>query len=107
MSHTTSLKHANLTKELQQNWGVVVPKRHCHRDLEDLYNNHSVQRYLQQVMEEFREVSEKLQRVFVSESDRKTLVRKQAELLPLSNVCETIEQARKELEEVTSLLQSE
>lgn len=106
-SHTTSLIHANFTKELQQNWGVVVPKRHCQRDLEDLYNNHSVQRYLQQLMEEFKQVSEKLQHVFLSESARKTLVMKHAELLPLSNVCETIEQARKELEEVNSLLQSE
>lgn len=106
MSHTASLKYANSTQELQQNWGIVVPKRHCQRDLEDLHNNNSVQRYLQQLMEEYKLVSEKLQHVFLSESERKSLVRKHAELLPLSNVCETIEQARKDLEEVISLLQS-
>lgn len=102
MSYTTKY----FTKEVQH-WGSVVPKRYCQRDVEDLYNNNSVQRYLQQLMEEYELVSKKLQEESISESERKTLVKKHAELLPLSNVCENIKQARKDLEEVLSLLQSE
>lgn len=104
MSYTTSPKR--FTTEVQH-WASVGPKRYCHRDLEDLPNNKSVQRYLQQLMEEYEVVSKKLQEGDVSESERKTLGRKHAELLPLSNLCGNIEQARKDLQELLSLLESE
>ncbi|XP_017291939.1 peptide chain release factor 1, mitochondrial [Kryptolebias marmoratus] len=105
MSRSTSMKYDKLTEKVKL-CGIVVPKRHCQGDLGDLYNNKSVQKYLQQLMDEYESVSKQLQHGFLSESDRKSLVKKHTELLPLANVCGNIDQARKDLEEVTSLLQS-
>lgn len=90
-----------------QRWGTVAPRRLYHSDLGDLYKKESVQRYIQQLMEEFRDLSKKLQHAYLSESDRKVLSKKHTELLPLANVFEEIEQALKDLEEVLSLLHSE
>ncbi|KAA8579712.1 peptide chain release factor 1, mitochondrial isoform X2 [Etheostoma spectabile] len=87
-----------------QHWGTVAPRRLYHSDLGDLYKNESVQRYLQQLMEEFRDLSKKLQHAYLSESDRKVLSKKHTELLPLANVFESIEEALKDLEEVLSYL---
>ncbi|XP_054480089.1 peptide chain release factor 1, mitochondrial-like [Anoplopoma fimbria] len=82
------------------------PKRLSHSEVGDLCKAESVQRYLQQLVEEFRDTSKKLQHLYLSESDRKVLMKKQAELLPLANVFERTEQALKDLEEVLSLLHS-
>ncbi|KAM9334212.1 peptide chain release factor 1, mitochondrial [Symphorus nematophorus] len=100
----TSLKHANITEV--QHWGTVAPKRLCHSDLGNLYKNESVQRYLQQLMDEYRDLSKKLQHAYPCESDRKALIKRHTELLPLANVFESIEEALKDLEEVLSLLHS-
>ncbi|XP_029300323.1 peptide chain release factor 1, mitochondrial isoform X1 [Cottoperca gobio] len=100
----TSLKFANITQV--QHWGTVAPTRFYHSDLEDLYKTESVQRYLQQLMEEYRDVRKKLQYAHLSETDRKVLIKKRAELLPLAIVFDTIEQTLKDLEEVLSLLHS-
>ncbi|XP_031707468.1 peptide chain release factor 1, mitochondrial [Anarrhichthys ocellatus] len=100
----TGLKHVYITQV--QHWGTEAPRRLYHRDLGDLYKTESVQRYLQQLMEEFRDISKKLQHTYLSESDRKVLLKKHTELLPLANEFERIEQALKDLEEVLSLLHS-
>ncbi|XP_076580055.1 peptide chain release factor 1, mitochondrial [Chaetodon auriga] len=100
----SNLKCATFTEV--QHWGTAAPKRFCHSDLGDLYKTESVQRYIQQLMEEHRELSEKLQHAYLSESDRKGLIKRHTELLPLANVFERLEQALKDLEEVRSLLQS-
>lgn len=88
-------------------WGEILPKRLSHADLADLYKNETVQKYLQQLVEEHRDTSMKLQHVYLSESDRKILMKKHAELRHVANVFERSEQAKKDLEEVLSLLQSE
>ncbi|XP_005754748.1 peptide chain release factor 1, mitochondrial isoform X2 [Pundamilia nyererei] len=79
-------------------------KRFFHSDLGELYKNESVQVYLEQLMEEHRDLSKKLQHAYLSESDRKGLTKKHTELLPLASVFRSIEQAQKDLEEVSSLL---
>ena len=99
--------HTGLNLTEVQHWGKVTSKRFCHSDLGDLYKNESVQRYLQQLMEEYRDLSKKLQHAYLSESDRKVLIKKHTELLPLANVFQSIEQALKDLEEVLSLLHGE
>ncbi|XP_044043090.1 peptide chain release factor 1, mitochondrial [Siniperca chuatsi] len=104
LSGQTSLKYANITEV--QHRGSAAPKRLCHSNLGDLYRTESVQRYLQQLMEEYRDLSKKLQHAYLSESDRKVLIKKHTELLPLANVFESIGQALKDLEEVLSLLHS-
>jgi len=90
-----------------QPWGTAVPVRLSHGDFGDLYRNESVQRYLQQLIEEFKDISEKLHHAYLSEADRKAMIKKHTELMPLANVFESIEQARKDLEEVHSLVHSE
>lgn len=101
----TSLKYANMS-ELQL-CGTVAQKRLYHSELGDLYENESVQRYLQQLMEEYRDLSKKLQHAYLSESDRNVLIKKYNELLPLANVFKSAERALKDYEEVLSLLHSE
>ncbi|KAM4710909.1 peptide chain release factor 1, mitochondrial [Anableps anableps] len=97
------LQYANFTEV--QRWGTnVVPKRLSHCDLGDLYDNISVQRYVQKLMEEHRIISRKLQHDHLSDSDRKALLKKHTELLPVADVFGRLEQAQKDLEEIHSLL---
>lgn len=86
-------------------WGAVAaPKRLFQGDAGDLYNTESVQRYVQQLMEDYRDLNKKLQHAYLSESDRKVLMKKHTELQPLANVFERIQGALKDLEEVLSAL---
>ncbi|KAL7369575.1 hypothetical protein ABVT39_002376 [Epinephelus coioides] len=101
----TRTGHANIT-QVQHCGGTAAPRRLWHRGFGDLYHTESVQRYLEQLMEEYRHLSKKLEHAYLSESDRKVLMKKQTELLPLANVFERAEQAMKDLEEVHSLLHS-
>ncbi|KAM8904416.1 peptide chain release factor 1, mitochondrial [Spinachia spinachia] len=87
-----------------QHWGTGAPRRLYRSDLGHFYGTESVQRHVRQLMEEFGDISEMLQRSHLSESDRKVLLKKHAELLPVADVFESIEQALKDLGEVTSLL---
>ncbi|CAJ1086775.1 peptide chain release factor 1%2C mitochondrial [Xyrichtys novacula] len=89
-----------------QHWSRLAPKRLCHSGLRDLYKTESVQRYLQQLMEDYEDLNKKLQHVHLSESDRKELMKRHTELLPVANVFQSIERAMKDLEEVLSLLRS-
>lgn len=84
--------------------GAVASSRLCHSGLGDLYEDERVQRHLQQLTEEHRDLIVKLQQAYLSESDRKVLTRRHTELLPLANICGGIEQALKDHEEVVSLL---
>lgn len=97
----TGVKHAS---RLEVSRAPGAPTRPYHSDL---YGNESVQRYLQQLVEECREVSKKLQHAHLSEADRKLLMRRHTELLPVAEVFQSVEGAQKELEEVLSLLHSE
>lgn len=92
----TSIRHSEVT-----------PKRFSHAgDFLDLYENESVQKYVKQLMEEYTDISQKLQHAHLSESDRKAFIKKHAELVPLANVFKRTEQAKKDLEEVLSVLHS-
>ncbi|TNN56473.1 Peptide chain release factor 1, mitochondrial [Liparis tanakae] len=87
-------------------WAPVAPSRLYHGDLGHLYKTESLQRHLRQLVEEFRDINRRLQRPYVSESDRKELSLRRTELLPLAAAFERSEQAAAELQEVISLLQS-
>ncbi|XP_029376089.1 peptide chain release factor 1, mitochondrial-like isoform X2 [Echeneis naucrates] len=82
----------------------VAPRRHRHSDLGNLYHNESVQKYLQLLLEEHRDICRRLQHVYLTESDRKVLRKRHTELLPLANIAGCIEKAQKDHEEVSSLL---
>uniref|UniRef100_A0A8C6U7F1 Uncharacterized protein n=1 Tax=Neogobius melanostomus TaxID=47308 RepID=A0A8C6U7F1_9GOBI len=84
-----------------------TPRRSCHRAVGDLHSDASVQRYVQQLMEDFTKLDQRLQRASLSEADRRAILKKHTELLPLVKVCQTIEQAVEDHQEVLSLLQGE
>lgn len=102
MTGHSSLRHVNITEV--QHYDTVAPGRLYHSNSGDLYDNESVQRYLQQLMEEYRDLSKTLEHAHLSESERKVLTKKHNELLPLANVFGSIEEAQKDLDEVLSLL---
>lgn len=102
--HSTA-NYANAT--VLRLFASIVPRHNFHGDLGDLHNNESVQKYLQQLMEEYRNLSKKLQHAQLSESDRKVLLKRHTELLPVATVFESVQQAVKDQEEVISLLHSE
>lgn len=95
--------HSSLT---QVNITAVVPERLSHDSLWDLYEKESVQKYVGKVMDEFRDLNEKLQHACLTDSERKVTVSRHTSLLPLANVHWKIEEALKDLDEVVSLLQS-
>ncbi|CAN9498072.1 unnamed protein product [Ophioblennius macclurei] len=85
-------------------WRGVAPTRLLHADWIELYERESVQHYLQQLMEEHRDLSKKLQHAHLTEADRKVMVRRRTKLLPVADAQKRMEGAMKDLEEVVSLL---
>lgn len=105
MTGHTGSKRASM-REVRR-CGAVAPERLYHSDVGDLYENESVQKHLQQLMDEYRELSGRLQHACLSESDRKVLVKKHTELLPVANVFKSVGEALRDLEDVLSLLHGE
>ncbi|KAG7478954.1 peptide chain release factor 1, mitochondrial [Solea senegalensis] len=83
---------------------TLASTRLCHSDVGDLYKHESVQRHMQQVMEEYTDLRNKLELPHLSEADRKVLIKKHTELLPLANRFLSIKEAMKDHEEVCLLL---
>ncbi|XP_024918076.1 peptide chain release factor 1, mitochondrial isoform X2 [Cynoglossus semilaevis] len=84
--------------------GTLASSRPCHSDVGDLYQNECIQRYLQQLMQEYRYICQRLELPHISEADRRALIKKHTELLPLADVFTDIEEALKDQQEVSSLL---
>lgn len=82
-------------------------RRSCHCDPGDLYENESVRRHLRRLVEEHGDAGERLQLASLSETDRKWLVRRHAELQYVADVFGKMEEAQRDLEEVLSLLHGE
>ncbi|XP_055785911.1 peptide chain release factor 1, mitochondrial-like [Salvelinus fontinalis] len=91
-------------KELA-NRSLVSSRRYCNNPLGDLYRNESVQRYLRQLVEEYRDVNKTLQHGFLNEPARKELNKRQVGLSPVATAFQSAEHAVKDLEEVETLLQ--
>ncbi|XP_061534481.1 peptide chain release factor 1, mitochondrial isoform X2 [Phycodurus eques] len=98
ISGHTNAKHTNIS--------VTQPSRLFHKEMGELYEIHSVQMYLRQLMENHKALGQKLHRANLSEADRKVMVKKHTELQPLANVFHNVEQALKDLDEVQSILNS-
>ncbi|XP_064825921.1 peptide chain release factor 1, mitochondrial-like [Oncorhynchus masou masou] len=91
-------------KELA-NRSLVPTRRCCNNHLGDLYRNESVQRYLRQLVEEYRDVTKTLQHGFLNDPARKELNKRQVGLSPVATAFQSAEHAVKDLEEVETLLQ--
>ncbi|XP_061634211.1 peptide chain release factor 1, mitochondrial isoform X1 [Phyllopteryx taeniolatus] len=98
ISGHTNAKHTNIS--------VTQPSRLFHKEMGELYEIHSVQMYLRQLMENHKALGQKLHLANLSEADRKVMVKKHTELQPLANVFNNVEQALKDLDEVQSILNS-
>ncbi|XP_060922829.1 peptide chain release factor 1, mitochondrial isoform X2 [Limanda limanda] len=96
-------KYANITVEPR--WRTQGSTRLSHSAAGDMSEHRGVQRYLQQLVQEHGQLGEKLQQLYLDESDRKQLMRRHSELLPLVHLQERVEQALRDREEVRSLLQ--
>ncbi|KAM9831003.1 peptide chain release factor 1, mitochondrial [Syngnathus typhle] len=86
----------------QRHVGTLETRRFFH----GLYENDSVRTYVRQLMDYHKALDQKLHRSNVNEADRKLMVKKYTELLPLANVFYNVEQAVKDLDEVRSILHS-
>ncbi|XP_024260223.2 peptide chain release factor 1, mitochondrial isoform X2 [Oncorhynchus tshawytscha] len=91
-------------KELA-NRSLVPSRRCCNNHLGDLYRNESVQRYLRQLVEEYRDVTKTLQHGFLNDPARKELNKRQVGLSPVATAFQSAEHAVIDLEEVETLLQ--
>ncbi|XP_029596264.1 peptide chain release factor 1, mitochondrial [Salmo trutta] len=87
------------------NRSLVSSRRYCNNHLGDLYRNESVQRYLRQLVEEYRDVTKTLQHGFLNDSARKELNKREVGLSPVATAFQSAEHAVKDLEEVETLLQ--
>ncbi|XP_034145820.1 peptide chain release factor 1, mitochondrial isoform X2 [Esox lucius] len=96
--------HIRRWKDLARG-SVLSSIRYCHNNFGDLYRNESVQRYLRQLVDEYRVVTKTLQHGFLSDTERKRLNKRQVELSPVANAFQSAEHALKDIEEVQSLLQ--
>nr|XP_057907936.1 peptide chain release factor 1, mitochondrial [Doryrhamphus excisus] len=105
ISGHSSAYHANVL--VVQSCVALGSRRLCHSNhVGDLYKNGSVQKYLQQIMEEHKYLQQKLQRANLNEADRKVMMKKHTQLLPLANLFHGVERALEDLVEVQSLLHS-
>lgn len=86
--------------------GVGAHKRRFHGDFGDLYKNESVQKYLRKLVEEHRDLSDKLQHLHLCDADRKALIKRHSELQPVAEVFDRVGRAVRELEELLALLHS-
>ncbi|XP_023997954.1 peptide chain release factor 1, mitochondrial [Salvelinus sp. IW2-2015] len=98
------LMRKRIWKELA-NRSLVSSRRCCNNHLGDLYRNESVQRYLRQLVEEYRDVTKTLQHGFLNDPARKELNKRQVGLSPVATAFQSAEHAVKDLEEVETLLQ--
>ncbi|KPP61360.1 hypothetical protein Z043_120551, partial [Scleropages formosus] len=88
--------------------GFSPCRRFCHNDPGDLLRHESVQKYLHGLVDEYRDISQKLQNQneSASESERRAMNKRHIDLMPLGTAFENIENAVKDLKELEALLQS-
>ncbi|XP_015283347.1 PREDICTED: peptide chain release factor 1, mitochondrial [Gekko japonicus] len=83
---------------LFNNWS-----RRYHQTSATLWNHEALQKYLQTLSQEYQRISQLLDDCSVSEHHRKALGKRHAELSPLAEVTEEIEEAKKEIQDLERL----
>lgn len=77
--------------------------RHCHHFSKELLQQESVQRYLEKMIEEYRQVTQRQNNTALTESERRTMSRRQIELSPMATV---FQQSVKDLKDVQAIIES-
>ncbi|XP_030637709.1 peptide chain release factor 1, mitochondrial [Chanos chanos] len=72
----------------------------------DILRNEAVQRYIQRLLEEYKQLGKRLQNGFLNDADRRVLNRRQADLSFVANAFQSTENAFKDLAEVQALIQN-
>ncbi|XP_044105761.1 peptide chain release factor 1, mitochondrial isoform X2 [Neovison vison] len=81
------------------------PSRYCHQS-KMLWKHKALQKYMEDLNEEYRTLDDCLQRVSVNAGDRKSLNRRHAELAPLAAIYRGIQEAEQAIEELDSMCKS-
>ncbi|XP_032729826.1 peptide chain release factor 1, mitochondrial isoform X4 [Lontra canadensis] len=81
------------------------PRRYCHQS-KMLWKHKALQKYMEDLNEEYRTLDDCLQHMSVNEGDRKSLNRRHAELAPLAAIYQEIQEAEQAIEELDSMCKS-
>ncbi|KAL4608835.1 peptide chain release factor 1, mitochondrial [Arapaima gigas] len=81
-------------------------RRFSDHDSSDLLQHEAVQKYLQGLVLEYRDISQRLQNESASESERKALSKRHIELIPLATAFQNIENTMNDLKDLEALSES-
>ncbi|XP_033866296.3 peptide chain release factor 1, mitochondrial-like isoform X1 [Acipenser ruthenus] len=83
-----------------------LTRRHCQHFSKELLQQESVQRYLEKMIEEYRQVTQRLNNTALTESERRTMSRRQIELSPMATVFQQSQRAVKDMKDVQAIIES-
>uniref|UniRef100_F6UC72 Mitochondrial translation release factor 1 n=1 Tax=Ornithorhynchus anatinus TaxID=9258 RepID=F6UC72_ORNAN len=113
LPHLIGIDHGTEQSICSAKWNPVCsglsaarPRRCYHRDTRVLWKHKALQKYMEDLCEEHQRLGQLLERVSVSEGDRKTLSKRQAQLSPLATIYQEIREAERAAEELESMCQS-
>ncbi|XP_038627030.1 peptide chain release factor 1, mitochondrial [Tachyglossus aculeatus] len=113
LPHLIGLDHGTKGSICRPKWNPICSglslaglRRCYHRDARVLWKHKALQKYMENLCEEHQSLGQLLERVSVSEADRKTLSKRQAQLSPLAAIYQEIREAERAAEELESMCQS-
>ncbi|XP_041115738.1 peptide chain release factor 1, mitochondrial isoform X2 [Polyodon spathula] len=83
-----------------------LTRRHCRHFSKELLQQQSVQRYLEKMIEEYRQITQRLNDTALTESDRRIMSRRQIQLSPMATIFQESQRAVKNLQDVQAIIES-
>ncbi|XP_072473215.1 peptide chain release factor 1, mitochondrial [Notamacropus eugenii] len=84
---------------LHKNW----PRRYCQQDIRTLWKHKALQKYVEDLRGEYQRLDGLLHHVSVSEGDRRTVIRRHAELAQFTAIYQEIQESERAIEELESM----
>lgn len=91
-----------LSQLLSKSWS----RGYCHQDTRKLWKHKALQKYLEDLKQEYQTLDQCLQGVPENEGDRRAFRRRHAQLAPLAAVYQEIQEAERAFEELESMCKS-
>lgn len=91
-----------LSRLLNKSWS----RGYCHQDTRKLWKHKALQKYLEDLKQEYQTLDQCLQGVSENEGDRRAFHRRHAQLAPLAAVYQEIQEAERAIEELESMCKS-
>ncbi|GAB1299122.1 Peptide chain release factor 1, mitochondrial [Apodemus speciosus] len=88
-----------LSQLLKKSWS----RGYCHQDTRKLWKHKALQKYLEDLKQEYQSLDQCLQGVSENEGHRRALSRRHAQLAPLATVYQEIQEAERAIEELESM----